>query len=64
VLDARTHTGAPTRRALEEAIVDVCIVNYPKDPIPFEENYELLLKVRTPTCSYVYMCVYVFFKGG
>lgn len=32
-------------RALEEAIVDVCIVNYPKDPIPFEENYELLLKV-------------------
>lgn len=35
-----------TYRALEEAIVDVCIVNYPKDPIPFEENYELLLKVR------------------
>lgn len=36
-----------SHRALEEAIVDVCIVNYPKDAIPFEDNYELLLKVRT-----------------
>lgn len=36
-----------SHRALEEAIVDVCIVNYPKDSIPFEDNYELLLKVRT-----------------
>jgi len=29
---------------LEEAIVDICIVNHPKDAIPFDDNYELLLK--------------------
>src|SRR6056297_1769473 len=31
-------------RALEEAIVDICIVNHPREVIPFENNYELLLK--------------------
>lgn len=30
--------------ALEEAIVDICIVNHPKDTMPFDGNYELLLK--------------------
>lgn len=31
-------------RALEDVIVDICIVNHPKDAIPFDGNYELLLK--------------------
>lgn len=35
-------------RALEEAIVDIVVVNHPKEAIPWEENYELLLKV----CEY------------
>ena len=38
------HLPIHFHSALEEAIVDICIVNHPKDAIPFDDNYELLLK--------------------
>lgn len=49
ILSSLTHhipplLFSPYHSALEEAIVDICIVNHPKDAIPFDDNYELLLK--------------------